>query len=69
MAPIMLVADERPVPGNGVAPDGVPITGDLSNLRPSERLRGSQQALRAQFHQQMQTGARPWLAPYSNSGE
>jgi hypothetical protein len=66
-APIVLVADERPhpdagrAPVNGAAPDGAAITGDLSRLRPSERLRGCQQALRAHFRQQMQTGERPWL--------
>jgi hypothetical protein len=66
-APIVLVADDHPRPDInmapiiGVAPDGTPITGDLSHMRPSDRVRGGQQALRAHFRMQMQTGERPWL--------
>lgn len=43
--------------------DTVPITGELAGLRPSERLLGREQALRARFRQQMQAGTRPWLVP------
>ena len=42
-------------------PDGAPITGDLSHLRPSERLLGREQALRSEFGQQIHSGDRPWL--------
>jgi hypothetical protein len=45
----------------GFAPDGAPITGDLSRLRPSERLLGREQALRSHFGQQIHSGDRPWL--------
>jgi hypothetical protein len=43
------------------APDGTPITGDLSRVRPSERLLGREQALRARFERQLHAGERPWL--------
>jgi hypothetical protein len=58
-APAPAPAPAAPAPVTDA--DGTPITGDLSSLRPSERLVGSEQALRARFAAQMHFGTRPWL--------
>jgi hypothetical protein len=50
-----------PPPVTQTAPDGSAITGDLSGLRPSERLLGREQALRSEFGLQIHSGERPWL--------
>jgi hypothetical protein len=68
--PTFQVADDRSHLGAGAAPvtdalpEGTPITGDLSGLRPSEQLKGRQQALRAHVREQLETGERPWLPAY-----
>jgi hypothetical protein len=49
-----------PGPAERTPPEGRAITGDLDTLRPSERLQGTQEALRARFRAWLDGGVRPW---------
>jgi predicted component of type VI protein secretion system len=49
-----------PGPAERTPPEGRAITGDLDTLRPSERLQGTPEALRARFRAWLDGGVRPW---------